>query len=131
MGNVFGEAGVQYGDWKGTASLDDPDEFNALYDLAGISHDEFDIVGWEAGGSYDFTYAYIYVIDAGLIKEFEDWGRIARENNGLIPVRRIELDAENDRIALDFLAKFKRWEVHATMRHAIADQGFDLRIDQD
>jgi hypothetical protein len=32
--NTFGPAGVQYGDWRGTISLDNSDEFDSLYELA-------------------------------------------------------------------------------------------------
>ena len=81
-----GPADVQYNDWKGTTALDNGDDLNALYEFGGIDRDEWTIVGVDVFGFYESSWAYLYAAPRTLVKGFDDFARVAAENDGLIPV---------------------------------------------
>lgn len=116
------DAATQYTDWRGTVAADDPD-FGSLALRLGLERDEYMIVGFgvhhEVGSMVS-----VYAIDRrgleGLhVSDFID-------SDGNLPV--IEF---NDTTGLRFdelLGVFKRLEVVAVLRAAIADQGVRLKI---
>ena len=126
-----GPADVQYNDWKGTVALDNPDAMMALYTIAGLESDEWTIVGFDLhGGNYSSS-ADVYAIERSAVQNFNDWARIAAENNGNIPVTRFRVVAGEEGIAnfgAEVLSKFKRWDIHARLADAIHDPGFDLIV---
>lgn len=126
-----GPADLQYNDWKGTVALDDPDDENRLYELARLSRNEWTIVGIDFFGGYDSSWAVVYAIERSRVSEFDDWARVAGENDGLIPVTRIEIHSKTHDVGLAALSMFKRWDIHARLASGIHAQGFDLTIERE
>lgn len=126
-----GPADTQYNDWKGTVALDDPDEPRELLELAGLDFDEWSIVGVDFYGSYGSSWVVLYAVERSKVNNFEDWARVAAENDGLIPVTRFEVHPKDTNGGLAALSLFKRWDIHARLRHAIHDQGFDLIVERE
>lgn len=129
MARIFEEASVQYDDWAGTAALDDPDAESLLYEMAGISRDEWWICGIEVYGSYDLTGARVYAVSRDVADSYDAMADVAQKNDDTIPVRVFEVDAEADDAALKFLTAFKRWHIAATLKHQVRDRGFRLRVE--
>lgn len=50
MNEEWGPASVHYGDWRGTAAMDSPDEWNELEEFARVDAGEWVIVGIELYG---------------------------------------------------------------------------------
>lgn len=124
MGERLGTAGVQYGDFRGTVSIDEPDDEKALYELAGISPDEWHIVALEMHGSYDLTGAYVWAVPRGEAS-YDHWQSLAREGKETVPANRFKIDPEKDDAALTLLPLNKRWSIHALYR-SLADLGLDV-----
>jgi hypothetical protein len=128
-----GPADVQYNDWKGTVALDNPQDDDALYELAELKRDEWTIVGVDLyGGSYASA-ADVYAVERSRVSEFADWARIAAEDNGNIPVTRFRLVPGQEGIrnfGAEVLSKFKRWSIHARLNDAIYEPGFDLVVER-
>lgn len=126
MPSRFGPASVQYGDWSGTVSLDSPDDHEELYRIAGVDPDTWKICGIDIfGGAGMGIRASVLAVRRDLIDKFDDWARVAQENGGAIPVTEFEL---REGTALGFLGAFKRSNVRATLRHAIAEPGLELEL---
>ena len=126
MGRRFGRAHVQYGDWQGTISLDDPQDEGELYRLAGVDQDAWLICGISIDGAAGMGIsASVYAVRREAIHEFSDWERIAQGNVGAIPVMEFEL---REGTALALLGTFKLSSIHATLRDAIENAGLDLEV---
>lgn len=92
MGRRFGSASVQYGDWHGTVSLDDPDESGELERIAGVDPNDWRIWAIDiSGASGTGIRASVLAVRHELIEDFGDWERVARDNDGAIPVTEFEL----------------------------------------
>jgi len=110
-------AGVQYGDWKGTAAADNVDYGHGLQkyleDKKLITDEEYLVAAsmWvgenPGGGEIDqvYVHAYIYAGDDKL-----ETVAAAIENQAEIPVREVDLALKIE----DFIAMFKRFEVVLT-----------------
>ena len=119
MGTRFGPARVQYGDWRGTVSLDDPDNERNLYRIAGVDGDRWRICGLNIGGGAGVGLcASVLAVERTDIHRFEDWARLAAGYQDAVPVTEFEL-AEGT--ALGLLTCFKRVNVRPTLRHAIEE----------
>jgi hypothetical protein len=63
---VWGEAEVTYPDWKGTAQLDERmTGQTSLYDLVGLNHDEWLIIGLDLGGGEHKHNLHVIAVPAG------------------------------------------------------------------
>lgn len=120
-------AGVQYGDLRGTVSIDGPDEEKRLYELAGISRDVWFIVGYEIYGSYDSTWAHIWAVPKEEAN-YEAWEQQAREGQETVAAKRFDFLVEDDAAALTLLKLNKRWSIHALFR-SLADLNLDVERD--
>jgi hypothetical protein len=126
MGERFGPARVQYGDWRGTVALDNPDDQADLYRLAGIDPDEWLVCGIEihrlevAGieGS-------ILALRRDMIAEFDDWEKVADSFGGAVPVTEFVF---REGLTMAILAQFKRVDIRASLRHALEDQNLELEV---
>lgn len=108
-------ASVQYDDYKGTVALDGPDRGEALYELAGISRDDWFIAGIEVGGFYGNTYAYIWALPAG-DGGYDAWEAQANTGDFTLRAKRFPVDVESENIALRLLTVNKRWHIQATWK---------------
>lgn len=124
MGEPLGPAQVQYGDYRGTVAIDGPDNSDRLYELAGISRDEWSIVAYELDGSYDFTGAHVWAVPRDEAS-YDLWSRQASEGQLSVDARRIDFQVEDDDAALTLLKLNKRWSIHAIHR-SLADLGLDV-----
>jgi hypothetical protein len=128
MGHELGKAAVQYGDLRGTTSIDGPDDPDALYELAGISAAEWFIVAYEIYGGYDFTSAYVWAVPAGEAI-YDDWAASARQGERTVKARRFDFQVDDEAAAFKLLAANKRWSIHAVFR-SIADLDMDVERDE-
>jgi hypothetical protein len=126
MGRRFGSASVQYGDWHGTVSLDDPDEYGELERIAGVDPNDWRICAIDiSGASGTGIRASVLAVRHELIEDFGDWERVARDNDGAIPATEFEL---REGTALALLGTFKRSNIRASLREAIEDADLELEI---
>jgi hypothetical protein len=126
MGRRFQTAEVQYDDWRGSVSLDNPDDDRDLYRIAGVDPNDWRICGIEISGASGIAItASVLAIRRALIHEFDDWDRLARDNDGAIPVTEFEL---REGTALALLGQFKRSDIKATLRSAIWEGAVQLEI---
>ena len=128
MGETLGIAGVQYGDLRGTVSIDGPDQAERLYELAGLSREQWFIVAYEIYGSYDSTGAYVWAVpqdDAN----YEQWEQQAREGRETVAAQRFDFQLDDDDAALTLLKLNKRWSIHALFR-SLADLNLDVEREE-
>jgi hypothetical protein len=63
---VWGDAEVTHPDWKGTAQLDQKiTGQTSLYDLVGLDHDEWMIIGLDLGGGEHKHNLHVIAVPAG------------------------------------------------------------------
>jgi hypothetical protein len=128
MGTRFGPANVQYGDWRGTVALDDPDDPADLYRLCGIDPDDWIICGLEISNTSESAAGVsgsVLAVRRDLIEQFEDWEKVARANDGAVPASEFVL---REGTTMAVLGEFKRVDIRATRRGAIEDAGLDLDV---
>jgi hypothetical protein len=128
MGETLGPAGVQYGDLRGTVSIDGPEQSERLYELAGLSRDEWFIVAYEIYGSYGFTGAYVWAVPAEGAN-YDQWAELAREGKQTVEARRFKFQEEDEAAALTLLQQNKRWSIHAVFR-SLADLELDVEREE-
>ncbi len=129
MGQALGKAGVQYGDLTGTVAIDEPDDDARLYELAGLSRDEWFIVAYEIYGSYASTGAYVWAIpreDVG----YEEWEEMANKGATTVAAHRFDFEVDDDDAALTLLTLNKRWSIHALFRSFVG-LGLDVETVND
>lgn len=84
--NIWGDASVTYDDWHGTAQLDHRSNVS-LYELVGIDHNKWMIIGLDIGGGEQHHELRVLAIDRQYIPEGGDvLPKVAAMNNGEIPV---------------------------------------------
>jgi len=122
----FGNASVQYNDWRGTAAGDTQDVEFDLYDAVGLDRHRWWIVGLEFyGASAGFTAGAVLAADRRKVANYDEAGQVARDHGGEIPVQRFQLSDEMVQ-TVTLSRVFKRWEVRLTYNPAIADRGIQL-----
>jgi hypothetical protein len=129
MGEKLGRAAVQYGDLRGTVALDRPDQEDRLYELAGISSDEWFIVAYEIYGASATTGAYVWAVPRGRAN-YEYWQAQAAEGLETVRARRFGFDAEATDAAITLLTLNKRWSIKARWR-AFEELNLDLERPDD
>jgi hypothetical protein len=122
MGERLGAAEVQYGDLRGTVAIDGPDDREELYELAGLSRDDWSIA-YDIGGTYDSTWASVWAVPRDVT--YEDWERMAREGRETAEARRFDFQLEDDAAAFTLLKQNKRWSIHALHR-SLVNLGLDV-----
>jgi hypothetical protein len=128
MGTRFGPAHVQYGDWRGTVALDNPDHSDDLYRLAGVDPGEWIICGIEIYNTSEAVAGVsgsVLAVRRDLVGQFGDWEKVARANAGAVPATEF-MFREGTTMAV--LGEFKRVDIRATLRGAIEDAGLDLDV---
>ncbi len=129
MGEKLGKASVQYGDLRGTVSIDRPDQEDTLYELAGLSREEWFIVAYEIYGTYEASGAYIWAIPTERAK-YDYWEAQAAEGLKSVRANRFRFEAESDEAALTLLKLNKRWSIKASWK-AFEDLNLDLERSDD
>jgi hypothetical protein len=117
---------VQYNDWKGTAALDNSDDYDALHKLTGADKDEWWIVGVEVYGGYDSSGGAVLAVRRSLIPDYDAmvrWGQTDRP----LPVSRFDLPYGTS--GQELLSNFKRWSIHATPG-AVSDGGVTFEVEE-
>lgn len=131
---LLGPARERYSDWLGTVALDDPhdssSDLDPLYALAGLSPDEWAIIGVSmAGGRIGVgdlsSAASVYAVSRDLVARFEDFPEVAARYDGRIPVIQVSLDVEQAGLRL-LEDVFKRWTIHIVVGGIAKD--YDLAI---
>ena len=119
-GETLGEASVQYNDLKGTVAIDKNPDSDAVYELVGLDPREWFILAYDI---YDDSASVWAVNKEAAPTGYDDFVRLGRENNGLIPAQRFEIEAEGAAAAL--LKTCKRVSIHA-LHNGLAKEGLDL-----
>jgi hypothetical protein len=122
------KAGVQYGDWEGTAAADDADPKSLehyLRENALIKPDEFLIatslfVGDSSGDEPGFLYIRALLFEG---TDYEDVGKKLAAKPGAIPVREVEIKLT----MAQFVALFKRFDVMFTW-HRLGLEGREFKV---
>lgn len=122
------KAGVQDGDWEGTAAADDADSKSLehyLRENALIKPDEFLIatslfVGDSSGDELGFRYIRALLFEG---TDYEDVGKKLAAKPGAIPVREVEIKLT----MAQFVALFKRFDVMFTL-HGLGLEGREFRV---
>jgi hypothetical protein len=127
MGQQFGKASVQYNDLRGTVSIDGPDDDERLYELAGLSKDEWFIAAYEIYGSYGSTSARVWAIPQNQAN-YDRWEEIARQGKKTVAAQRFDFQVEDEDAALALLKLNKRWNIHVLWK-ALADLELDLETE--
>jgi hypothetical protein len=130
MGERFGPARVQYGDWHGSVALDNPDDDANLYRLAGISRDEWWICGLEINSASESAAGVsgsVLAVRRELIKERADWEKVARANGGNLPTTEFVL---REGITMAVLGEFKRADIRVLAGQLSDVGGIGLEVSE-
>jgi hypothetical protein len=128
MGQKLGTAEVQYGDFRGTVAIDGPDQSERLYELAGLSRDEWSIVAYDIFGSYDHSWARVWAVPQAEAS-WDNWERMAREGASNVSAQRFDFQVDDEEAGATLLQLNKRWSVHALFR-SLADLGLDVETSE-
>lgn len=122
-GETLGEASVQYNDLKGTVAIDKNPDSDAVYHLAGLEPGEWFILAYDIYGDSASVWA---VSKEAAPTGYDDFVRLGRENNGLIPAQRFEIEVgPGEDAAVALLKTCKRVSIHA-LNSGLVQEGFDL-----
>lgn len=125
MSEDFGfveDAATQYTDWRGTVAADNPD-FGSLEERLGLDFENYMIVGFGVHHEHG-SGVTVYAIPRRGLEGLHVWHHVDSEGN--LPV--IEFTDTSGLRFDELLGLFKRLEVVAVLRGAIADQGVRLKV---
>ena len=124
----LGEASVPYGDFRGTFAADKVLHDDALYELAEISPEHWQIVGFDMGGGRDFTRASVWAVPIEVASD-ADWETQAEKGVKTVDAHEFPVSSSTSAAALKLLGVFNQWNIHGLHR-SLADLGLDLETSE-